>query len=304
MMKFSDYKLILETFTLKYMSFDWDDNILFMPTVIHMQRKEGEQWIDEDVSTEKFAQIRSDKNWRIKDNNPRVAFAEFRDYGPRGENAFLEDTKRAIAKKEFGPSWDQFIKALTRGNVFSIITARGHEPKTLRKGVRYIIDTQLSNEQKHEMAANLTAYHNLFSKTDPLKPFTFDELVEEYLDTCDFIGITSEYFQDLTGLDFGTEKPELGKQLAMEHFVKKIHDFGKQVGGKVQMGFSDDDKGNVNHINKFFRDELSLKYIMDYSVFDTSDPKLKGGVKVEESVKSFNEYNGKEKTEWYKPEDL
>ena len=26
---------------LLYYAFDWDDNILFMPTVIHMERKEG-----------------------------------------------------------------------------------------------------------------------------------------------------------------------------------------------------------------------------------------------------------------------
>ncbi|CAG7580569.1 MAG: hypothetical protein SLAVMIC_00480 [uncultured marine phage] len=304
MMNFSDYKLLLETFTLKYMSFDWDDNILFMPTVIHMQRSEGGQWIDEDVSTEKFAQIRSNKDWRIKDNKPEVAFAEFRDYGPRGENAFIEDTKKAIAKKDFGPSWDQFIKALVRGNIFSIITARGHEPQTLRKGTRYVIDTQLSDEQKHEMAANLTAYHNMFSNTDPMKEFSFDQLVEEYLDSCDFIGITSKAFAKMAGDDFDSSNPEEGKQIAMEHFIKKIHDFGKQVGGKVQMGFSDDDKGNVEHIHKLFRDELSLKYVMDYTVFDTSDPKLKGGVKMEESVRTFNEYKGGEKIEWYKPENL
>lgn len=302
MLKFSDYKL-LENYTLKYMAFDWDDNILFMPTFIHMQKNVDGEWIDEDVPTDKFAQVRSDKEWRIIDNDPDQAFAEFRDFGPRGKEAFIEDTKLALSKKKFGPSWDQFIKCLCRGNIFSIITARGHEPETLRRGVEYVIETQLDEEQRDEMGASLTAYKNLFTGSDPMVEFTFDELVGKYLDSCDFIGVTSNYFSELVG-DGDSSNPEIGKQLAMEMFAKKVHGYGERIGRKVKLGFSDDDKGNVDHINKFFRKELSLRYVMDYTVFDTSDPKLKGGVRIEErKVYSYDEFKLIEE-KWVKPSDL
>jgi hypothetical protein len=41
---------------LLYYAFDWDDNILYMPTAIRMERKEGDEWVPEDVSTAKFAE--------------------------------------------------------------------------------------------------------------------------------------------------------------------------------------------------------------------------------------------------------
>ncbi len=34
---------------LLYYAFDWDDNILSMPTVIHLEKKDGDSWIPVDV---------------------------------------------------------------------------------------------------------------------------------------------------------------------------------------------------------------------------------------------------------------
>ena len=89
---------------LLYYAFDWDDNILNMTTVIHMEHLIDGEWLPEDVSTSKFAEVRSDKdNWRILGNDPEQAFSEFRDNGPRGQVAFLEDVKDSISNKKFGP---------------------------------------------------------------------------------------------------------------------------------------------------------------------------------------------------------
>jgi len=302
MLDFSQYK-IFENFTLKYMAFDWDDNILFMPTIIHMQQKIGNQWIDEDVSTDKFAKIRSDKDWRIKDNDVEIAFAEFKDSGPRGVNAFLDDTKKAISKKAFGPSWEQFIKSLTRGNIFAIITARGHSSKTIENAVRYIIETQLDEDQKNEMGANLMAYGDMFNDMDVLEDKSFDELLDIYLSNCDFVGVSSPSFQKESGYEIDSRGPEKGKEIAMEMFVKKIHQFGKQVGGNVSFGFSDDDRATVDHINKYFKNELSLKYLLDYNLFDTSDPEISGGVRVDEII-SYDKFNGISIAKWVRPENL
>ena len=113
---------------LLYYAFDWDDNILSMPTVIHMDHLIDGDWVPEDVSTADFAKVRGDsENWRVINGDPAAAFSEFRDNGPRGMNAFLEDVKKAISMKRFGPAWSDFIECLSNGSVFAIITARGHE---------------------------------------------------------------------------------------------------------------------------------------------------------------------------------
>ncbi len=48
---------------LKYYIFDWDDNILHMPTNIHLERRnEDDNWVPHSVSTAVFSVIRNDKN--------------------------------------------------------------------------------------------------------------------------------------------------------------------------------------------------------------------------------------------------
>ena len=39
-------------------SFDWDDNILFMPTKIKLEKKDGLNWVPINVSTEEFCRIK------------------------------------------------------------------------------------------------------------------------------------------------------------------------------------------------------------------------------------------------------
>ena len=53
----SQYKTLLE-FQKRAYSFDWDDNILNMPTHIHLEKMVGDEWIPVDVSTSEFAEMR------------------------------------------------------------------------------------------------------------------------------------------------------------------------------------------------------------------------------------------------------
>ena len=175
---------------LKYYALDWDDNILFMPTVIHMEKMTDGEWVVEDVSTAKFAEVRKDSKYRLIDNDPDKAFCEFKDDGPRGSDAFLIDVKEAIKMSKYGPSWDDFIEALTNGSLFAIVTARGHNPEPMRKAVEWIIETQLNDEQKNDMAANINGFLSVFSDTDVIQHNKgFDEMVKIYLDSCDFFGV-------------------------------------------------------------------------------------------------------------------
>ena len=121
---------------LLYYAFDWDDNILNMTTVIHMDKKVNGEWVPTDVSTAEFAEVRGDKeNWRVLNNDPEAAFSDFRDNGPKGINAFLDDVKKSISMKRFGPAWNDFMECLSNGCIFAIITARGHESEGMRLGI-------------------------------------------------------------------------------------------------------------------------------------------------------------------------
>ena len=47
----SQNKILLE-FQKRAYSFDWDDNILFMPTRIHLEKRRGKGWVPVSFSTE------------------------------------------------------------------------------------------------------------------------------------------------------------------------------------------------------------------------------------------------------------
>ena len=266
---------------MRYYAFDWDDNILMMPTKIRMEHLVDGEWIPEQVSTEKFAIVRNDKeNWRVeKDKKGNItAYLEFRDFGPRGKNAFMEDMKTALDNGKFGPSWKKFLQCLINGNIFAIITARGHEPEVIREGVEYIIDEFLTEEEQNEMAANLMGFRHLFDEEDILENISFEHLVEDYLDYCDFIGVTSDSFaKKQGGGDPGS--PEKLKIAALNDFIEKIEYYGEEVGGEVRLGFSDDDPKNVENVEKHFGEISPLYKEIIFNVINTNDPNIEGGVK-------------------------
>jgi hypothetical protein len=280
---------------LHYASFDWDDNILHMPTVIHMDQKVGSKWLPVDVSTSDFAKVRNDKeNYRLRDNSGDLAFSEFRDFGPRGQKAFLEDTKKALSEGLYAPSWDAFIKTLSDGAIFSIITARGHEPESIRESVEYIINNVMTNDEKFLMYSHCLKNAYFFSKEDVDKferspnelengDITKTPLISRYLDSCSFYGVSSNSFADEFGKS-SASSPEKAKEMALDKFVKKCNDYGHKIGAKsVSIGFSDDDPKNVDHVQKFFKEKSALSnnlgHEMKLNVYNTNDRTIKGGTR-------------------------
>lgn len=266
---------------LTYYCFDFDDNLLHMNTKIHVEKLIKDKWLEKKISTSEFSKLRMSKTkWRFLNNNDIEAFAEFTDVGPRNGDAFIEDSIEALNNKKYAPSWNKFIECLIEGNIFAIITARGHEPETIRKVVRYIIDNELTKKQKNKMIRNLSIYISKFIKNhDPNKPYTFEELTEEYLDKCDFYGVSSEYFKQFFNTD--ASNPEKAKEIALKMFTERVYKFGERIKAKVHIGFSDDDKGNIDTIKKLFKNELSLKFRnINFNIYDTSNPEIKGGVRI------------------------
>jgi len=257
-----------------FYALDWDDNILNMPTVIHMDKLVNGEWVPTDVSTAEFAQVRSDKeNWRIINNDPVEAFSEFRDFGPRGNKAFLEDVKKAIELNQFGPAWDDFLECLSNGSLFAIITARGHESEAMRVGIEWIIDNILSEDMLFEMYNNILKFAYLYredGKFDRVlkgKP-SENLLIKRYLDNCEFVGVSAPSRG-------GTpDNPEKAKEEALLSFKERINRLAGSIGAKAMIGFSDDDLGNVKHIEDLI-DNLNheeFPNIIKYVVKGTKDP--------------------------------
>ena len=240
--------------------FDWDDNILHMPTKIHMIHNGVPQTILPGL----FAKIRKDSGW-TQDND---AFIEFRDNGPRGNWGFIDDIQDSIQNKSYGPCWNSFISAIVEGEIVIIITARGHAQKTLRSGVKYIIENCLSPEDKLKMSYNIVYLLGLF-KDDK---YPLDCLVDRYLDYCMFMGVYSDDFEETFGIRVPSNNPELAKEMIADYYLKIINKTNKKLGYSFTIGMSDDDKGNVQQIKMFFKRSNYSNAVGMY-VYDTSNPK-------------------------------
>ncbi|HMP89717.1 MAG TPA: hypothetical protein PJ991_05925 [Kiritimatiellia bacterium] len=273
---------------LKYYMFDWDDNILHMPTRIHLERKTESGWEPYDVSTAEFARIRRDTvNYRPKEGDWDKAFVDFYDVGEKGEDVFLEDTKAALApviagEKSGAPSFEPFKKALIEGRLFAIITARSHSSRGIRKGVEYFIYNVLSDAERRQMVACLKEYITRFDGRVP--NLSDEDIISNYLNLNRYHGVTSPEFEKKMGRkSAGSESPEHAKMLAIKDFVQHVIALIKGVGVRepISIGFSDDDRKNVEAVEEYIQDELKKEFPhIKFVVYDTSDPSRPNGQKI------------------------
>lgn len=259
-------KSILES-KLKSYTYDWDDNILRMPTKVSIEKNENGKWVPIKVSTEEFAHLRSDPQYRITPNS----FVDFTD-----NQSFLVDAEKAIHNGSFAPSYEKFIKSLINAEHFAINTARGHSPETLKKGVKLLIKMVLSDDEKRMM------FENIKKELLPnlTKGLNFNQMIDLYLDERgEFYPVSSEEFGKEFGLEVkgGASNPEHAKKVALEDKLKNFLNDPKtknaiKKGVEVSFGFSDDDKKNVKAAEDFFRHELSIMYPeVRFVIYDTSE---------------------------------
>ena len=88
-------------------SFDWDDNIIKMPTTIKMLKKIPDGWEPIEIGTDEFATIRNDENYKLDEG----AFDHFID-----DEDFLSDLENALENNSFAPSFAKFKEALIYAN--------------------------------------------------------------------------------------------------------------------------------------------------------------------------------------------
>jgi hypothetical protein len=241
---------------MKYYAFDWDDNIVHMPTKIVLKTEDGDEV---GMSTDDFAEYRHNigkKPFNYK-GEVVVDFADdaFRNFRTEGDKDFLIDAM--TAKK--GPAFDDFKEAINNGSVFSIITARGHNPNTLKEAVYNYIINGFGGIDKDQLVKNLKKYRT-FSDEDDMSD---DDLIRSYLEL-------NRYHPVSFGNDESAASPEELKVMAMDEFVGYVKGLAallnkkaflkKDIGNKFipeqpKIGFSDDDLKNVEKISKHFKDK-------------------------------------------------
>jgi len=241
--------------TMKYYAFDWDDNLMYMPTKIYLKDDDGKTV---GMSTEDFAEYRTEigKEPFEYEGHTIVGFDEdaFMDFRVPGDNAFIKDAMRA----ETGPAWSDFVEAVNNGSVFAIITARGHTPSVLKNAVYNLIKKNKHGLSEKELVKNLKKYRDLADEED----LSDDELVRAYLDM-------NKYHPVSFG-EGSAANPEELKVKAMREFMSYVQDLSRKLQEKAFMknkisnyfipyiGFSDDDLRNVQAMKKHFDDESGL----------------------------------------------
>ena len=247
---------------LKYYAFDWDDNIVHMPTKIILKDDKGNEV---GMSTEDFAEHRhhvGKKDFEY-DGRTIVGYADnpFRNFRTEGDKDFLIDAMKA----KVGPAFDDFREAINNGSIFSIITARGHNPNTLKEAVYNYIVSGFNGIDKDQLVKNLKKYRSFVGEEE----MSDDELIKTYL-------ALNKYHPVSFGDEGGATNPEEAKVRAMKDFVEYIkglaavlnkrawlkNDIGnKFIPAKPQIGFSDDDPKNVEVMKKAFeKDDIVKTY--------------------------------------------
>ena len=253
----------------KYYAFDWDDNLLFMPTsIILLSDKDDEV----PMSTEDFAEHRQQigkepfnyKGTAIVDFAPKP----FRNFRIEGDKRFVLDSLLA----QPGPSWNDFVECINGGSIFAIITARGHNPKTLREAVYNLIMSNHLGINSKTLSRNLKRYRHLGGDVDvegkPISTLTKNEL-NEYLNLC--------RFEPVTFGDGDAANPEEGKIKAMRNFISYCKEMAQEIGEKAFfkndivnneiepiIGFSDDDERNIEKMKGFLEKEYEKSPVKTY----------------------------------------
>jgi len=251
---------VITTDKIRGYSFDWDDNILFMPTQIRMEKKDGLDWVPINVSTEDFADIRNDSDYRLTDHS----FMDFAE-----PQTFITDVKKAIDNKKFAPSFEKFKESLMYVNPFSIITARGTPPHAIKEGVRLLIGMTFETKEVKFMLDNI---EKSYPSTGGM---SMEEKIDFYLSQNDYSPVSSTEFRDKFGLTSNADKPEEGKKIALRDYVSKVVNGVKKLYDgqydRLSIGFSDDDRRNIEAVIDFIRTELSVEYPgVDFFIYDTS----------------------------------
>lgn len=223
--------------------FDLDDNIFFLQTPIALfHHKTGEEIL---LSSGEYAKEhkRIGKSGKYKNyehiyNDEIGSFRFCRDHKDLSKQYFVADIEEALNLIDAdwqAPSWSCFYHATYNHRPISIITARGHHPKTIEAGIKLI-------EEKGHLP-HTPNYLSIFPVSHPLTR------------------------HQLGDPDLKLSVAELKRRSIIASVEKAISEYGYSP--YHRFGMSDDDNKNIELITEAMR-ELKNKYPeMSFFVIET-----------------------------------
>jgi hypothetical protein len=232
----------------KAYSFDLDDNLLKLPTVVYLENEKGEQ---KEFSTSEFEKVRNKLN-ELNLSLIENSFSNFSD-----DEQFFND----LENSEEAGSWRNLINCISKhANIFAIITARRHPSDVIKKGLKNEVLKRISKEE-------LLNFRKIFSEKFNylIKDETDEELLEIYFGYCKFYPVNNPEIKNKFGSNLNTS--EL-KYLAFQEFQLYVNDHVKKMFGekcKVKIGFSDD---SVIHLKTMINNVLKKHGLFFYQTND------------------------------------
>ncbi len=224
---------------IEYQWFDWDDNVVYMPTPLYIFPKSGHVFEREfylEVSSDIFSILRDPiraeefgySNYEL--NNEKGSFIRFSDDPQGSENFFLKDLLSLYPQNKKGlkfwqgPKWEDFVLALgseSSAEKVGIITSRKQSPETIFEGLKYFHEVGLI--QYLPKLENIWAVGN---------PFFSERMIQ-----------TFGYGTDLSGED--PHNAAENKARLVRALLDRYFEFAICNGHTIIWKFSDDDKKNV-----------------------------------------------------------
>jgi len=251
---------------MKYYAFDWDDNIMEMPTQIILMDDKGNEI---GMTTEDFADYREmiGKEPFEYEGHEIVNFAPnaFRYFTTEGDKNFIVDAM--IAKPS--AAWNDFVECLNGGSIFAIITARGHSPYILKEACYNLLISNFRGLSAEQCVKNLHKFRDFVGEETPRNM----DVIREYLDMCKFYPVS--YGKG------SAAKPEELKNEALEEFINYIKEMSQVIGKRAylknlvsnnfvpKLGVSDDDLKNLQSYQRRFKKELGGEGDVDMKLYST-----------------------------------
>lgn len=245
-----------------YYALDWDDNIMRMPTKIFLLDDQGR---DVGMSTDDFAEYREmvgKEEFEYEGHNivgfsPRALV----DFQVTGDRKFLQDIETAPLVRV---GWEKFRDSINNGVVFAIITARGHSPNTLKKGVAKLINMERGGIDKSQLIMSLRNFRDVMG----LKNLPDNELIRDYLNRCFFVpvsygsddAISPEKKKNIANHKFYDYTSQLSFRLQKKsHYGNFVNNRGPIESGFVfvepEIHFLDDDEKNALASKKYTKEK-------------------------------------------------
>jgi hypothetical protein len=164
-----------------------------------------------------------------------------------------------------GPAWSDFVEAINNGSIFSIITARGHNPEILKQAIYNMILANFNGINKELLAKNLRKYRDLMDEDEK----SDNEIIKDYMEL-------NRYYPVTFGQGSAANPEEL-KVDAMKDFASYIREMSDKLNKKAlvknkvsnkflpTIGFSDDDIKNIEVMKKSFKDKPESEMLRMYS---------------------------------------